>query len=185
MPLLQQFKSRKETSEEKYSNLRRNPSAEDLVVDLAGAKNGELLDPADFVEAHDAAEAGTGEEGAGIVFIGRESGGERFLEGGEGDHFATGLEEALKASGKVDETFFVEKGEIAGDVPALSVMLVEGTGAIVMEITGKDGGAMDEQKSALTGGQRLHRIGINDADLDAIERPSPPRRPAGPEGRRP
>ena len=62
--------------------LRSNLRAEDFVVDFAGAEEREGVDAADFVEAHDAAKAGFGEEGVGV--------GELEVGGGEKHDAAAG-----------------------------------------------------------------------------------------------
>ena len=172
--------------------------AEDFVVGLAGAEEREVVDAADFVEAHDAAKTGLGEQRVGVgeldvgggeeddaaavgrldaldrdlraVLAGRICRGERLLERGERNHFAARLEEALEASREMDEAVRVDAGEIAGDVPALAVVLVKGAGAVVVKVAGENGRAVDEEQAALTRGQRLHRVGIDDEHLDAVER---------------
>ena len=62
--------------------LRADLGAEDFVVGLAGAEEGERIEAADFVEAHDATEAGLGEESVGV--------GEGNIRGGEEDNAASG-----------------------------------------------------------------------------------------------
>jgi len=49
-------------------------------------------------------------------------------------------------------------------------VLVEGAGTVVVEVAGEDGVAVDEEEAALAGGERLHGIGIDDEDFDAVER---------------
>src|SRR5260221_4137215 len=59
--------------------LTRDLRAEDFVVDFAGAEEREDVDAPHFVEAHDAAETGLGEQGVG--------GGKLDVGGGEEDDF--------------------------------------------------------------------------------------------------